>query len=82
MTEAAFTLTRCVEINVDVRVENLASRRVLEKAGFVFVSSGLQGAPARGGLEPCDRLQLRRDAWGERRAASVNRAKLLSETTQ
>jgi RimJ/RimL family protein N-acetyltransferase len=82
MTEAAFTLTPCVEINVDVRIENAASRRVLEKAGFVFLSAGLQGAPARGGLVSCDRLQLRRELWAERRAHGAERARILAETAQ
>ena len=73
MTEAAFTLTPCIEINVDVRVENAASRRVLEKAGFAFVGSGLEGAPARGGLVPCDRFALSRAAWSARRGGHVAR---------
>ena len=82
ITETAFTLTPCVEINVDVRVENAASRKVLEKAGFVFMSTGLQGAPARGGLASCDRLQLRRELWAERRAHGAERARILAETAQ
>ena len=67
MVDAAFALTSCVEINASVRVENPASRRVLEKAGFVWVGRGPQGAPARGGMVECDRLQLRREAHGEAR---------------
>jgi len=65
--DAAFALTHCVEINASVRVENPASRRVLEKAGFVWVGTGPQGAPARGGLVDCDRLQLRREARAQTR---------------
>jgi RimJ/RimL family protein N-acetyltransferase len=73
MVEAAFSLTHVVEINASVRVENPASRRVLEKAGFRFVGSGPQGAPARGGLVECDRLALARADWGARaRAPFVN----------
>ena len=34
---------------------------MLEKAGFQFVGTGLEGAPARGGLVPCDRFALTRD---------------------
>ncbi len=70
MVNAAFTLTPCVEINVEVRVENPASRRVLDKNGFVHVSTGLLGAPARGGLVTCDRLQLKRPAWASEREAA------------
>jgi RimJ/RimL family protein N-acetyltransferase len=70
MADTAFTLTCCVEINVEVRVENPASRRVLEKNGFVHVSTGLLGAPARGGLVTCDRMQLKRAEWASRREAA------------
>ena len=63
MVDAAFALTRAVEVGANVRVENPSSRRVLEKAGFQFVGTGPQGAPARGGLVDCDRLQIQRAAW-------------------
>jgi RimJ/RimL family protein N-acetyltransferase len=66
MVEAAFSLTHVVEINASVRVENPASRRVLEKAGFRLVGSGPQGAPARGGLVECDRFALPRADWAAR----------------
>ena len=45
------------------QVENPVSRRVVEKAGFAFVGTGPQGAPARGGLVACDRFRLTREAW-------------------
>ena len=67
VVDAAFSLTHCVEIHASVRVENPASRRVLEKVGFVWVGTGPQGAPARGGLVACDRLQLRREARAQTR---------------
>ncbi len=82
MVEAAFTLSRSVEINVDVRVENGASRRVLEKSGFLHVSTGPLGAPARGGMVTCDRFQLRRAAWAERRAELTSRAEQMAETAR
>jgi RimJ/RimL family protein N-acetyltransferase len=69
MVEAAFSLTDAVEIDASSRAENSASRRVLEKAGFMFVGAGLEGAPARGGLVPCDRFSLTRAQWAQRRAA-------------
>jgi len=69
MVEAAFSLTDAVELDASSRVENAASRRVLEKAGFQFLGSGLEGAPARGGLVPCDRFALTRAAWIARRPA-------------
>jgi len=66
MVQAAFSLTHVVEINASVRVENPASRRVLEKTGFRLVGTGPQGAPARGGLVECDRLALPRADWAAR----------------
>jgi RimJ/RimL family protein N-acetyltransferase len=81
MVNAAFTLTPCVEINVDVRTENPASRRVLEKNGFSHVSTGLQGAPARGGLVACDRMQLKRPAWTSLREARLEASRKLSGAT-
>jgi RimJ/RimL family protein N-acetyltransferase len=78
MVEAAFSLTNAVELDASSRVENAASRRVLQKAGFQFVGSGLEGAPARGGLVPCDRFALTRAAWTARRAAHGARAAPIS----
>ena len=63
MVDVAFALTRAIEVGASVRVENPRSRRVLEKAGFEFVGTGPQGAPARGGLVNCDRLQIQRAEW-------------------
>ena len=40
MVEAAFALTDAVELDASSRVENAASRRVLEKAGFQLLGSG------------------------------------------
>jgi RimJ/RimL family protein N-acetyltransferase len=66
MIEAGLALTKAVEIFASVRVENVPSRRVLEKAGFVFLATGPQGAPARGGMVLCDRFGLTREAWARR----------------
>ena len=63
MVDAAFALTKAIDVSASVRVENPSSRRVLEKAGFQYVGTALQGAPARGGLVDCDRLQIRRAEW-------------------
>jgi RimJ/RimL family protein N-acetyltransferase len=65
--DAAFTLTSAIEILATAHVENPASRRVLEKCGFSFIGTGLEGAPARGGMVPCDRFRLERAAWTARR---------------
>ncbi|HEY3720884.1 MAG TPA: GNAT family N-acetyltransferase [Roseiarcus sp.] len=66
MVEAAFSLTQAIEISATVRVENPASRRVLEKARFRFAGAGRESAPARGGLVECERLALDRADWAAR----------------
>jgi len=66
--DAGFTLTNALEMLATAHVENPASRRVLEKCGFAHTDSGLEGAPARGGMVPCNRFRLDRSAWASRRA--------------
>jgi RimJ/RimL family protein N-acetyltransferase len=78
IVEAAFVMTGVVEIVASARVENLASRRVLEKTGFEYVATGLQGAPARGAMMPCDRFRLTRETWNGRRAALTAQAALIN----
>jgi RimJ/RimL family protein N-acetyltransferase len=74
LASAIFSLTRANRILANSRVNNIASRRVLEKTGFVFVDTGLDSLPARGGLHPCDRFYLDRKAWtAARRAAEETR---------
>jgi RimJ/RimL family protein N-acetyltransferase len=60
---AAFSLTPAVEILTSVRVENEASKAVLNKSGFALVGTGLQGAPARGGMVECESFRLVRGDW-------------------
>jgi RimJ/RimL family protein N-acetyltransferase len=69
MVEVGFSLTEAIAIVASTHVDNPPSRRVLEKAGFEFTGSGLEGAPARGGLVPNDRFSFARAAWSARRAA-------------
>ena len=69
--ETAFALTDTIEMLATAHVENPASRRVLDKCGFAHVGTGLEGAPARGGMVPCDRFRLERAAWASRRAAAL-----------
>jgi RimJ/RimL family protein N-acetyltransferase len=69
-----FGLTRTSRILANVRTNNPASRRVLEKNGFAYVDTGLDFLPARGGLHPCQRFQLDRISWAAaRRAGQVKR---------
>ena len=68
MIEAGFTLTRVIEIFSSVRVENTASRRVLEKCGFEHLGEAMQGAPARGIMVNSAQFRLTRAAWTAQRA--------------
>jgi len=63
MIDAAFGLTPAVEILAGVRVENEASKAVLEKCGFAVLGTGRQGAPARGGMVECHSFRLGRADW-------------------
>lgn len=72
--EAGFTLTNAVEMLATAHVENPASRRVLDKCGFTHTGAGLEGAPARGGMVPCDRFRLRRADWALRCAPAPGAA--------
>ena len=72
--EAGFTLTNAIEMLATAHVENPASRRVLDKCGFAHTGAGLEGAPARGGMVPCDRFRLERAAWAGRRAPMIGDA--------
>ena len=69
LANTVFSLTRASRIHANSRVNNIASRRVLEKAGFAFVDTGLDLLPARGGLHPCDRFQLDRKTWAAAKRA-------------
>jgi RimJ/RimL family protein N-acetyltransferase len=69
--EAGFALTNAVEMLATAHVENPASRRVLDKCGFAHTGTGLEGAPARGGMVPCDRFRLERAVWTTRRAVAT-----------
>ncbi len=69
MVDAAFGLTSAAVIDATVRIENAASRRVLEKAGFAHVGRGLRGAPARGAMVESDTFALKRVDWAARAEA-------------
>lgn len=75
MVKAGFGLTSAIEFLANVRVENAACRRVLEKCGFAIASTGPLGAPARGGLVECHSFSLTRPVWVD---AGVRRRQQLS----
>jgi RimJ/RimL family protein N-acetyltransferase len=79
--EAGFALTNAIELLATAHVENPASRRVLDKCGFTHTGTGLEGAPARGGMVPCDRFALARTVWAARRAPPAPGASLGTAAT-
>lgn len=60
---AAFKLSSVEEIEASVHVDNPASARVLEKAGFTHVGRAMRGAPARGKMVECDAFAYKRREW-------------------
>jgi len=54
---------------------------VLEKCGFALLGTGLQGAPARGGMVECHSFRLARADWAgataRRREAAAGLAGVL-----
>jgi|SRR4051794_8151141 RimJ/RimL family protein N-acetyltransferase len=72
MVEAYFAYTPGRLLTSAARIENAASRRVLQKCGFAHAGSVLAPFPARGGDLPVDRFRLDRRMW-ERRRESQDR---------
>lgn len=70
MTEAAdalvhawFAWTSAGRLEASARVTNPATRRVLEKVGFVWTGRAVASFPARGGEREVDRFRLDRGRW-------------------
>lgn len=63
VVDAVFRLTELDVLHASARVDNPASRRVLERAGFAHTSSGREYFPLRGGEVLLDRFELDRGAW-------------------
>lgn len=75
MTEAADALVRAwfewtpaTCLDASARVTNAASRRVLEKTGFVWTGRAMTPFPLRGGEHEVDRFRLDRGRWFARAA--------------
>jgi len=58
-------------VTSDAFLDNLASRRVLEKAGFAFGEEFDQFCPARGEMVRAIRCAMDRDRWAARRNAEL-----------
>ena len=69
MVEAAFGLTDVGRLHAAVFVENVASRRVLEKTGFVAIGAGQERSLATATTHQTTRMALDRQDWLARRAA-------------
>jgi RimJ/RimL family protein N-acetyltransferase len=63
MIDAIFSFTDMREIEANVRVINPASRRILEKCGFQFVTSQMMELPELRGGVPVDTFVLSRSNW-------------------
>lgn len=63
LIDAVFGISTFRGLSASVHPANPASRRVLEKCGFVFSGSGMIEAPARGGSMPVDFCRLDRSTW-------------------
>jgi RimJ/RimL family protein N-acetyltransferase len=63
LVDHAFETMPIIAVTGSCRVINEGSRRVLEKCGLRYVTSGLAPAPARGGALPVDRFRLSRRDW-------------------
>lgn len=63
LVDAWFAYTEADELTSAARIDNPASKRVLEKCGFRPSGSGLMDFPARGAALPVDRFALDRRAW-------------------
>ena len=68
VVDVAFALSDVQRVEASVRVVNPAARRVLERCGFAYEGTLLQGAPARGGMLPFDCFKLDRKAWASLKA--------------
>lgn len=63
LIDAYFAYTEGEALEAGARVINPASRRVLERCGFIHQGSGLKAFPARGGVFPVDEFRLDRRTW-------------------
>lgn len=68
MIDHAFTETDEEGLAASCRINNEASRRVIEKCGFQWTSTGLAQVAALGASVPVDRFVLERKTWESLRA--------------
>jgi RimJ/RimL family protein N-acetyltransferase len=69
LVDLIFNVTPALRVVANSRVDNIASRRVLEKSGLVHIGEGLDSLPARGGVYRCHHFALDRASWHRSGAA-------------
>jgi RimJ/RimL family protein N-acetyltransferase len=73
LVDAVFTYTRYQCIRASSRIINPASRRVLDKCGFVYLDTSVCDAPARGGAVEADNMELTRQRWRQLTSARTRK---------
>lgn len=68
LIDHAFSETEIDALSASCRIQNDASRRVIEKCGFSWASTGLNQIKALGASVPVDRFVLSRRTWESLRA--------------
>ena len=68
LIDHAFSETAIDALSASCRIQNDASRRVIEKCGFQWTGSGLNQVKALGASVPVDRFVLTRRTWESLRA--------------
>lgn len=68
LLKLAFCISPLQQVSASVQTGNPASRRVLEKSGFILKGTGPVDVPLRGGILQCDRFMLDREGWQTRHA--------------
>ncbi len=71
LVHAWFAWTPAARLDSSARVTNPASRRVLEKTGFVWSGRSFQHDPARGAESETDHFRLERGRWLVREGGDV-----------
>ncbi|GGE26897.1 N-acetyltransferase [Agaricicola taiwanensis] len=68
LVDLAFEQLALTRLVARCRVTNVASRNVLEKCGFQWCGTGLEGSVGFRGAFPVDRFRLERGVWASLRA--------------
>lgn len=68
LIDHAFSETAIDALSASCRIQNEASRRVIEKCGFQWVGTGLNQVKALGASVPVDRFVISRRTWESLRA--------------